>query len=97
MKTGNNLRDHTTDLELIFAMLGEASTTETARRSDAQSFVENKTLAKQGGSSVGDARKALEIKTGKPVLNKGSYLPPPKYLGTRKRVGCMNASCTGLK
>lgn len=36
VKTGNNLRDHMTDLELIFTMLGEASTTEIARRSDAQ-------------------------------------------------------------
>ena len=33
-----------TDLELIFTMLGEASTTEIARRSDAQGFVKNKTL-----------------------------------------------------
>jgi antitoxin PrlF len=36
VKTGNNLRDHMTDLELIFTMLGEASTTEIARRKDAQ-------------------------------------------------------------
>ncbi len=41
VKTGNNLRDHMTDLELIFTMLGEASTTEIARRADAQGFVEN--------------------------------------------------------
>jgi len=45
----NNLRDHMTDLELIFTMLGEASTTEIARRSDAQGFVENRTSAKDGG------------------------------------------------
>ena len=31
-----NLRDHMTDLELIFTMLGEASTTEIARNKDAQ-------------------------------------------------------------
>ena len=35
VKTGNNLRDHMTDLELIFTMLGEAGTTEIARRKDA--------------------------------------------------------------
>ena len=80
VKTGNNLRDHMTDLELIFTMLGEASTTEIARRSDAQGFVENKTSAKQGGRIAGDARKALEAKTGKPVLSKGNYLPAPKSL-----------------
>ena len=33
-----NLRDHMTDLELIFSMFGEASTTEIARTRDAQGF-----------------------------------------------------------
>ena len=51
VKTGNNLRDHMTDLELIFTMLGEASTTEIARRSDAQGFTENRTSAKEGGKN----------------------------------------------
>lgn len=74
VKTGNNLRDHMTDLELIFTMLGEASTTEIARRSDAQGFNENKVSAKEGGVIAGDARKALEKKTGKKVLNRGNYL-----------------------
>jgi len=40
-----NLRDHMTDLELIFSMLGEAATTEIARKQDAQGFGENKTAA----------------------------------------------------
>jgi hypothetical protein len=40
-----NLRDHMTDLELIFSMLGEASTTEIARRKDSQGFDENKRSA----------------------------------------------------
>ncbi len=74
VKTGNNLRDHMTDLELIFTMLGEASTTEIARRTDAQGFAENKTSAKQGGTIAGDARKALEAKTGKPVVSRANYL-----------------------
>ena len=37
-----NLRDHMTDLELIFTMLGEAATTEIARNKDAQGFVPNR-------------------------------------------------------
>jgi hypothetical protein len=49
VKTGNNLRDHMTDLELIFTMLGEASTTEITRRSDALGFDENRISAKEGG------------------------------------------------
>ena len=80
IKTGNNLRDHITDLELIFTILGKASTTEIARRSDAQGLVKNKTSAKQGGTIAGNARKALEAKTGKPALNKGNYQPAPKSL-----------------
>ena len=77
VKTGNKLRDHMTDLELIFTMLGEASTTEIARRGDAQGFIENRTSAKQGGTIAGNARKALEAKTGQPVVSKDNYLPAP--------------------
>ncbi|MEY4884433.1 MAG: hypothetical protein RIS34_2287 [Pseudomonadota bacterium] len=77
VKTGNNLRDHMTDLELIFTMLGEASTTEIARRSDALGFVENRTSAKEGGKIAGNARRALETKTGKKVVSQANYLPAP--------------------
>jgi len=77
VKTGNTLRDHMTDLELIFTMLGEASTTEIARRSDALGFDENRTSAKEGGKIAGNARKALEAKTGKNVVSKSNYLPAP--------------------
>lgn len=82
VKTGNNLRDHMTDLELIFTMLGEAGTTEIARRKDALGFVENQSAAKEGGTIAGDARKALEAKSGKPVVSKENFLPPAgKRLG----------------
>ena len=65
---------HMTDLELIFTMLGEASTTEIARRSDALGFDENRMSAKQGGTIAGNARKALEAKTDKKVVSKANYL-----------------------
>lgn len=77
VKTGNNLRDHMTDLELIFTMLGEASTTEIARRSDAMGFDENRRSAKEGGKIAGNARKALEAKTGKKVVSQANYLAAP--------------------
>jgi hypothetical protein len=77
VKTGNNLRDHMTDLELIFTMLGEAGTTEIARRKDAQGFVGNRKAAKEGGTIAGDARRALEAKSGKPVVSKANYLTAP--------------------
>lgn len=77
VKTGNNLRDHMTDLELIFTMLGEASTTEIAKRLDAQGFDENHDAAQAGGTVAGNARKELEAKSGKPVVSKQNYLAPP--------------------
>jgi DNA-damage-inducible protein D len=68
-----NLRDHMTDLELIFSMLGEASTTAIVKTQNPLGFVENKIVAKQGGRIAGDARKALEIKTGEKVVSKDNY------------------------
>lgn len=75
VKTGNNLRDHMTDLELIFTMLGEASTTEIAKQKDAQGFKQNRHAAKEGGTVAGIARKELEAKTGTSIISSSNYLP----------------------
>jgi hypothetical protein len=72
-----NLRDHMTDLELIFSMLGEAATKEIAVNRDALGFDENKTAAKIGGKIAGDAREQLENESGKPVISQGNYLNQP--------------------
>jgi DNA-damage-inducible protein D len=69
-----NLRDHMTDLELIFSMLGEAATTEIAKNRDAQGFPQNKKAAQQGGEVAGKARKDVELKSGKKVVSKGNFL-----------------------
>ena len=69
-----NLRDHMTDLELIFTMLGEASTTEIARNKDAQGFEENKQAAVAGGEITGNALKDLEKKSGKKVTTSQNYV-----------------------
>ncbi len=69
-----NLRDHMTDLELIFSMLGEAATTEIARNKDAQGLPENKVAAKAGGTVAGSARRDLEKKSGRKVITKENYL-----------------------
>ena len=73
-----NLRDHMTDLELIFSMLGEASTTEITRHRDVKGFDENKKAAKAGGRIAGDARKQLEKASGQKVITKDNYLPQLK-------------------
>ncbi|HBM15064.1 MAG TPA: phage antirepressor protein [Lentisphaeria bacterium] len=72
-KHNENLRDHMTDLELIFTMLGEASTTEIAKTKDVQGFVDNKLAAKEGGTVAGNARKELETKTGRKISTKENY------------------------
>lgn len=62
-----------TDLELLFSALGEASTTEIAKTHDAYGMKENSSAAKAGGKIAGDARKALEKKTGRTVISKTNY------------------------
>jgi len=73
-----NLRDHMTDLELIFSMLGEAATTEITRADDARGFKENKRAARKGGDVAGKARKDLEKKTRKKVVSPENYLDIPQ-------------------
>jgi len=72
-KSNENLRDHMTDLELIFSMLGEASTTEIAKNRDAKGFDENHTAAKAGGSVAGKAREDLEQKSGKKIVSNQNF------------------------
>ena len=79
-----NLRDHMTDLKLIFSMLGEAATTEIARNRDAQGFPENKKAARAGGEVAGKARKDLETKSGRKVVTSENYRSLTQ--GARKQV-----------
>ena len=72
-KPTENLRDHMSSLELVFTMLGEASTTEIAKNKDAQGLVQNKKAAKAGGTVAGNARKALEVQSGQPVMSAENY------------------------
>ena len=73
-----NLRDHMTDLELIFSMLGEASTTKVTRAKNAKGFIENKVAAKIGGKIAGNALKELEKESGEKVITSENYLPESK-------------------
>jgi len=83
-----NLRDHMDDLELIFSMLGEASTTEITKNKNCQGFPQNKTAAVAGGSVAGNARRELESKSGRKVSKRKNYLISPeseeKLLKARK-------------
>ena len=63
-----NLRDNMTNLELVFNMLAEASTTEISKKVKPKNFTENKKVARKGGKVANAARKQLEKTTGKKVV-----------------------------
>lgn len=77
-RPSENLRDHMTDLELLFSALGEASTTEIAKTHDAYGMAENTQAARAGGKIAGDARRALEAKTGRKVISASNYKDLPE-------------------
>ena len=76
--TDENLRDHMRDLELIFTMLGEASTAELERVKDPKTFTEHEHVSNEGGSVAKTARLELESKTKRAVVSKENYLDAPE-------------------
>lgn len=64
-----NLRDNMTDLELVLTMLAEATTTEISKKEEPEGFTESLEVARSGGEIAGDTRKAIERRTGKPVIS----------------------------
>ena len=73
-----NLRDHMTDLELIFSMLGEASTAELERVKNPKTFPAHKKVSRAGGAVARNARKDLEKKTKQKVITNDNYLDEPE-------------------
>lgn len=78
-----NLRDNMSNLELVLNMLAEATTTEISKEKKPKNFVENKKIAKQGGTIAGNTRKEIEQKTGKRVVNP---LKASDYLSDKKEL-----------
>jgi hypothetical protein len=64
-----SLRDNMTNLELVFNMLAEASTTEISKNESPKSFDDNKKIAQKGGKVADVARKELEEQTGKKIIS----------------------------
>jgi len=81
-----NLRDHMTDLELIFTMLGEASTTEIAKKKESKGFSENEKAAIEGGTVAGNARRELEERSGANVSTKENYKELPESKTRNKKI-----------
>lgn len=73
-----NLRDHMTEAELIFAALAELSTRQIAETEQTRGLEENKTPAHKGGRIAKNARIELENKTGKKIVSGENFLQSPK-------------------
>jgi DNA-damage-inducible protein D len=73
-----NLRDHMTNLELVFTMLGEEATRSMAVNDDAQGFPENHQIAQRGGGVAGRARQDFEKTSGQKVVSPQNYLENPE-------------------
>jgi len=81
-----NLRDHMTDLELIFNMLGEASTAEIEKKQNPQEFKEHISVSKKGGEIAKIAREKLEKETGRSILSKENYKELPEAKTKNKNI-----------
>jgi len=73
-----NLRDHMSEAELIFTALAELSTRQIAESSTARGLDENKIASKKGGRIAKQARRELESKTGRSIINGQNFLRPIK-------------------
>ena len=74
MKKNQNLRDHMSDLELIFTMLGERVTTEISQKEKPDTFIENKQVAQRGGIVAGVAREQAEKELGRSIVSNQNFL-----------------------
>jgi len=74
VKKSHNLRDHMTDLELIFTMLGEKVTTEISQKEKPDTFPKNKQVAKRGGRVAGNARRETEQELGQSIISTKNFL-----------------------
>lgn len=84
-KKNENLRDHMSDLELIFTMLGEKVTTEISKKEKPDTFDKNKNIAKRGGRVAGKVRKDTEKELGRSIVTKKNFLALENKSGKKKK------------
>lgn len=73
-KKNQNLRDHMSDLELIFTMLGERVTTEISQKEKPDTFTKSKQVAQRGGNVAGVAREQAEKELGRGIISSDNFL-----------------------
>ncbi len=82
-KTGENLRDHMSDLELALTALGETVAVELHRERDSRSFDQLLSDARDAGDVVSRVRQEVEGRLGKPVVQAGNHRG--WWAGSRRR------------
>jgi hypothetical protein len=80
-----NLRDHMTDLELIFNMLGEKVTTEISHNEKPETFEKSRKVARRGGGVAGKAREETEKELGRSIVTNQNFLPKKNKLTEGKK------------
>lgn len=73
-KKNQNLRDHMSDLELIFTMLGERVTTEISQKEKPDTFTKSKQVAQRGGNVAGVAREQAEKELGRSIISSDNFV-----------------------
>lgn len=73
-KPSQNLRDHMTAFELIFAALGEETTRYNTEQAAKDGYYENYEIASESGRMTGDALKGFENRTGIKVVSSDNFL-----------------------
>ena len=76
-----NLRDNMSTLELVLNMLAEATTAEISKTTEPQTFDESRQVARRGGRIAGNARREIEMDTGRPVITERNAIDFSRVLG----------------
>jgi prophage antirepressor-like protein len=90
-RTGANLRDHMTELELALTALSESTAVELARQRRSSGFDALLLDAKETGQIIAKTRSEIEERTGRRVVSAVNHLPrggprPPRRPGAQGRV-----------
>lgn len=64
-----SLRDNMTDLELVFNMLAEVTTTRLSQKEKPEGFEESRKVAKKGGAATKQARQSIEKVIGEKIVS----------------------------
>jgi hypothetical protein len=77
-RTGANLRDHMTELELALTALSESTAVELARQRRSSGFDALLLDARETGQIIARTRKEIEDRTARPVVSPANHLMPPR-------------------